>query len=239
MAAAGDRSSETCRPIGFHNPGRNRSNLESGRTTVSAPEKLPCELRFLAAVTLKQPLLPSGRNFLALNEPTHIIARNPIEISMKTNVPRTWLGAVLVALVAAFFITVTAWLIASPSEEISKAVSASGASSARQASPDQFLNAVASVLVDVDRKNASPYVTAAVQARPDLKDQILATVAEVNRGDTQGDGADSHVSQHRRRCTICHQGHTLTLPCHAAREHLEHHPGDTRGPCPPTPPPHY
>jgi hypothetical protein len=158
---------------------------------------------------------------------------------MKSNAPQTWFAAILVALVAAFFVTLTGWLLASPSEEITKAVSATGAKSVKQANPDQFLNAVASVLVGVDQKRSAPYVTAAVQARPDLKDQIMATAAEVDSGNMDGDAADSHVSQHRRRCTICHQGHTLTLPCKAARMHLEHHPGDTRGPCPPTPPPHY
>ena len=154
---------------------------------------------------------------------------------MKSNAPRTWLAAILLGLVAVCFISVTGWLIASPSEEISKAVSASGAASVKQANPNQFLNAVAVVLAGVDQKHSASYVAAAVQVRPDLKDQIMATAADVAGNDTEGDAADAHVSQHRRRCTICHQGHTLHLPCNAARKHLEHHPGDTRGPCPPMP----
>lgn len=157
---------------------------------------------------------------------------------MKSNTPRIWLTALLVSLVALSFVFVTGWLLASPSEEINQAVVASGAKSVKQANPEQFLDAVASVLVGVDQKQSASYVAAAVQARPDLKDQIMATAEEVDSGNTEGDAAKTHVSQHRRKCKICHHGHTLTLPCHAARKHLLHHPRDTRGPCPPTPTPH-
>ncbi len=157
---------------------------------------------------------------------------------MKTKSSRNWLTAMVVVLAACLFVTVTGWLLASPSQDISKAVVASGAKSVKQANADQFLNAVASVLVGVDQKHSAPYVAAAIQARPDLRDQVMATAAEDNSDNTKGDGDDSHVSEHQRRCKICHQGHTLTLPCKTAREHLEHHPGDTSGPCPPTPSPH-
>ena len=152
---------------------------------------------------------------------------------MKTKSPRTWLGAVIVGLALTFFVTVTDWLLASPSEEIAAAVSSSGANSVKDANPQRYLSAVASILARVDQKHAPLYVAAAVQARPDLKDQIMATAAEMSTDEAEGDGSDNHVSRHRRKCTICHNGHiTLTLPCKAAREHLEHHPGDTKGPCP-------
>jgi hypothetical protein len=157
---------------------------------------------------------------------------------METRSPRTWLGVVVVGLVLTLFVTVTGWLLASPSQDIAAAVSSSGARSVKDAKPDQYLNAVASVLAGVDRKRAALYVAAAVQARPDLKDSIMATAAEMSADEAGGDGSDKHVSKHRRMCTICHNGHvTLTLPCKAAREHLEHHPRDTKGPCP-TPTPH-
>ena len=119
-----------------------------------------------------------------------------------------WLAAILVGLVAVCFITVTGWLLASPSEEITKAVSASGAKSVKQADPDQFLNAVASVLVGVDQKNSAPYVAAAIQVRPDLKDQIKATARKLP-GDT-GRCADTLFPS--RRVQNCHNGQTLTLP---------------------------
>jgi hypothetical protein len=45
-------------------------------------------------------------------------------------------------------------------------------------------------------------------------------------------------SQHEPpdKVKICHNGHTITIPRKNAEKFLDHHPGDTRGPCPsPTP----
>jgi len=151
---------------------------------------------------------------------------------MKSNTPRTWLAAILVGLVAVCFITVTGWLLASPSEEIAAAVSSSGAQSVKQANPEQFLNAVASVLVGVDKKQSGPYVAAAVQARPDLKARIMATVAEINSNATTVDTGNNDVSQNQRKCKVCHKGHTITIPCKQVDKFLQQHPGATRGPCP-------
>lgn len=158
---------------------------------------------------------------------------------MKTKPPRTWLYAIVVSLVAAVFVTVTGWLLASPSEEITSAISANGTRNVKQANANTFLDAFASVLVAVDKKGSTPYIAAAVKLRPDLKVQIAETATDIYSGaDDEDAGSDRRVSGHRRRCKICHNGHTLTLPCKAARHHLQHHPGDTRGPCPPTPTPH-
>ncbi len=152
---------------------------------------------------------------------------------MKTNTPRTLLVTILVGLVAVCFISVTGWVLASPSEEISQAVSASGKKDVKQADADTFLDAVSSVLVAVPQNSSAPYVAAATKMRPDLKEQINAAAQEVYADPGKAGDVDRHrVSRHRRRCTICHNGNTLTLPCHAASHHLQHHPGDTSGPCP-------
>ncbi len=157
---------------------------------------------------------------------------------MKLISPRGWLGTISVILATVLFVTVTQWLLASPSEDIKKAVATTGTTDVQKARPSDFLDAFAAVLTQNDGANTSSYVRAAQQMRPDLKDQIVATASEI---DTESDDADAgddhHVSQHRRRCTICHNHHTLHLPCKAARHHLQHHPGDTRGPCTPTPTP--
>jgi hypothetical protein len=157
---------------------------------------------------------------------------------MNAKSPRTWLYAILVSLAVAEFVSVTNWLPASPSDEISRAVSADGTANIRQANADVFLDAFASIIAAVDQKTSPPYVEAALKLRPDLKDQIADTATEIYAApeDSESD-PDNHVSQHRRRCKICHHGHTLTLPCHAAHNILRHHPEDTRGPCPPTPTP--
>ena len=156
---------------------------------------------------------------------------------MKARSSRTWLGFVLVTLAAALFVTITGWLLASPSEDIKNAVSVNGTADVKTAKSDAFLDAFASVLVRVDQGKTGSYVAAAQQLRPDLSDQIATVADEVDSGSANSDD-DRHVSQHRRRCTICHNNHTLHLPCNAARHHLEHHPHDYRGPCTPTPAPH-
>ena len=157
---------------------------------------------------------------------------------MKTNSPRTWLGAVFVILATVLFVTVTQWLLASPSEDIKKAVASSGNADVKKASASDFLDAFAAVLIQNDEAKTSSYVRAAQQMRPDLKDQIATTATDIDtESDDANNGEARHVSQHRRRCTICHNHHTLHLPCVAARHHLQHHPGDTRGPCTPTPTP--
>jgi hypothetical protein len=157
----------------------------------------------------------------------------------KSNSPRTWLDLIAITLVAAVFLSVTDGLPATPSDEINRALAAQGAASAKQAKSDVFLDALASVLVSVDKKQSGPYLDAAIKERPDLKAQISATSTEVYAAPNDGtSGVDHRVSRHRRRCTICHRayddhrGVTLILPCPEARRHLENHPHDTRGPCP-------
>jgi hypothetical protein len=151
---------------------------------------------------------------------------------MNAKTPRTWLGAITVCLSTLLFISLGNPLLASPSEEITKAVSANGATSVKKASPNAFLDAFATVLVGVDEKSSAAYVSAAVKLRPDLQDRIVTTAHEIDSPDVDSGATENHVSQHRRKCKICHNGHTLTLPCKEARKHLEHHPEDTRGPCP-------
>jgi hypothetical protein len=160
---------------------------------------------------------------------------------MKTNAPRTWLAALLVGLIAACFITVTGWLLASPSEEITKAVSASGKANVKQTNSDAFLDAFASVLVTVKKKDAAPYVAAATKMRPDLKDQISETSGEVYDAAKDTDAVDQQrVSRHRRKVPICchcpnpNSCHTLYFPPREARKFLEMHPQCMQGVCPPT-----
>jgi len=160
---------------------------------------------------------------------------------MKAKTPRTWLAALLVGLIGACFVTVTGWLLASPSEQITKAVSAGGQPNIQQTDSDAFLDAFASVLVTVKKQDAAPYVAAATKMRPDLKDQISATSGEVYDAAKDGDEIDRHrVSRHRRKVPICCQCpnpnscHTLYFSPREAREFLEKHPQCMRGVCPPS-----
>jgi hypothetical protein len=173
------------------------------------------------------------RNLLAHRAQSPTIAGWSIYFMNPTS-SRTWFAAIAVSLAAVLFVSLTGSPVASPSEEITRAVSAGGAASVKQADAAAFLNAFSSVLVSVDQKQAPSYVSAAAKLRPDLADRITAAAANVNTTaiDT-GSESDNHVSQHHGQCRICHNGHTLTLPCEAAQHHLEHHPEDTKGPCPP------
>jgi hypothetical protein len=159
---------------------------------------------------------------------------------MKTNAPRTLPVALLLILSALCFVSVTGWLLASPSEEISKAVAASGTKEVKQADADTFLDALASVLVKVPKNESAPYVAAATQMRPDLKADIQTEAAEVYGGAKDTDEADKkHRSPHRRKVPICccpspnpNSCHTIYLPANQVDKYLEHHPKCSRGVCP-------
>ena len=158
---------------------------------------------------------------------------------MKSNTPRTWLAAVLLGCSALLFLSVTGWLLASPAEEINKAVAASGKKDAKQADPDTFLDAVSSVLVTVPKKESAPYIAAATKMRPDLKADIQGEAAGVYGAANDTDQGDHRRrSRHRRKIAICCQCpnpdscHTLYFSPKEAREFLAKHPNCERGVCP-------
>ncbi len=157
---------------------------------------------------------------------------------MKTSSPRTWFGFIFVIAATALFVTVTQWLLASPADEIAKAVASGGNADVKKASVPAFIDAFASVLVQTDRGRSASYIAAAQQLRPDLRNEIAAAASDMEaETDDASNDEDHRVSRHRRKCQVCHHGHTLTLPCREVPEFLQHHPEDTRGPCTPTPTP--
>lgn len=157
---------------------------------------------------------------------------------MKTKSPHALLSVLIVALAAAVFFTVTGWLLASPSQDITKAVTASGQKNVKAASADAFMNAFSSVLVGVDEKDSAAYVAAAKKLRPDLASGIAAAAAKSESAPSAGASAENRkVSKNRRKCDVCHRGHIISIPCDKVDKFLANHPGDTRGPCTPTPTP--
>src|SRR6266705_6409355 len=70
---------------------------------------------------------------------------------------------------------------AQPSDEIRRAVAASGAPSVSQAPPDTFLHAFSSVLVRSRGRDVPAYVSAAVTMRPDLAPQITVAALRAHR----------------------------------------------------------
>jgi len=70
---------------------------------------------------------------------------------------------------------------AQPSEEIRRAVAASGAPSVSQAAPDTFLHAFSAVLVRTRGRDVPAYVSAAITMRPDLAPQITVAALRAYR----------------------------------------------------------
>ena len=126
--------------------------------------------------------------------------------------------------------------MATPSEEITRAVSASGAPSVKQADANTFLDAFSSILVSVDRKHAAAYIDAAKKMRPDLNDRIVAAATDIASTDTNT-GEINQVSQHARKCKVCCGDHdqddTVTIYCSRVNQYLQQHPDCVRGACHP------
>src|SRR2546423_171997 len=71
--------------------------------------------------------------------------------------------------------------VATPANEISRAVSAGGASDVKHATPEQFIRAFTAVTARVKEKQVSSYVSAAVAMRPELAPQIVVAAINVAR----------------------------------------------------------
>ena len=96
--------------------------------------------------------------------------------------PRFSLAVFLAVLVAAVaFLPSSAQ--ASPSDEISRAVIAAGASSVAHADAKQFIQGFSSVVIRPKCKDIAMYVTAAIKLRPDLASEITVAALKAHPGD--------------------------------------------------------
>lgn len=86
--------------------------------------------------------------------------------------------------VAAFivFFGSPAAVLATPSDEISRAVSANGVSDVNQATAKQFSRAFSAVLVRVKAEEVPSYVSSAIILRPDLAPQITVAALKARAG---------------------------------------------------------
>jgi hypothetical protein len=82
-------------------------------------------------------------------------------------------------------------ILATPSDEITRAVTTSGGASVQKATTHQFVNAFSAVLTRVKGKNAPGYVSSAVKLRPDLAPQITVAAINVVRPNEAGVDAKS------------------------------------------------
>ena len=79
---------------------------------------------------------------------------------------------------------------AAPADDLTRAVKATGSSAVKDASPDQFLRALDSILIRKKARQYPGYVTAAVKARPELADKIVgSTFAVLRLNKPPGDGS--------------------------------------------------
>jgi len=148
---------------------------------------------------------------------------------MKQVTPRIWPLLTAVSISATIFFSVTHWLLASPSEEITAAVAADG-TNPQQASPDQFIQAFSAVLAGADQKQSAAYTDAATKLRPDLKDRI-GVAAKEGASSPAGDTATNNATNHQRKCFVCCDHVTIKLPCRLVNQYLHTHPGCVRGKC--------
>lgn len=169
--------------------------------------------------------LPEKNRFLLLRDMKKIPLRN-------------WITPLIVLVAACVFITVTGWLLANPSQEITQAVSANGKKNVKAADADSFLDAYSSVLETADEDQTPDYVAAAKKLRPDLSEQIDETTAEVESAPEDTNSTDrNRVSGHNQRVAVCchHNGadHTVYIPRKGVDEFLSKHPNCHRGRCRP------
>jgi len=73
-------------------------------------------------------------------------------------------------------------VLATPADEITRAVWANGVSDVKQATAKQFIRAFSAVLVRVGAKEIPSYVCAAIKLRPDLAPQITTAALEARTG---------------------------------------------------------
>ncbi|HMJ05772.1 MAG TPA: hypothetical protein VK474_05905 [Chthoniobacterales bacterium] len=71
--------------------------------------------------------------------------------------------------------------VAAPTDEITRAVIAGGATSVETATPTEFVKAFRSVLIRVEEKNRCAYVSAGIKLRPDLAPQITSATLRAHR----------------------------------------------------------
>ena len=87
-----------------------------------------------------------------------------------------------IALMATFFsLGLVTTILATPSDEISRAVSTSGGPTIKKASTEQFVKGFSAVLIRLKNKDVPIYVGSAVKLRPDLAPQITVAAIHVAR----------------------------------------------------------
>jgi hypothetical protein len=91
-------------------------------------------------------------------------------------------GAALLAVILA--LSIVRGVAGSPADDLTTAVARAGVTTAT-ASPDQFLRALAAILVRTKPKEVVWYVNAAVKLRPDLADGIVAMAFIARRPDIE------------------------------------------------------
>lgn len=97
-----------------------------------------------------------------------------------TSIDNSWRPLFFSAVVAVSLLSANAGS-AAPSDEIKRAISASGAANIESATPTQFVKAFSSVAIRVKEQTLPDYVTAGISLRPDLAPQITAAALRAYR----------------------------------------------------------
>jgi hypothetical protein len=94
--------------------------------------------------------------------------------------------------------------------------------------------------IKADPNNANALIESISQCAPDCREALQSlTLGEGNFGNPPANinppPGSSGGGASQNKCVVCHNGHEIFIPCDTADKHFQQHPGDTLGPCQPTP----
>ena len=119
-----------------------------------------------------------------------LYTRNPPPLLMKVHRSYRKLPQLFTIALSLVF---AALMMATPSDEIARAVSMNGVSNAKQAKPDQFVKAFTAVVVSAKTKDIPSYVSSAIKLRPDLADRIVVAALKAARPVSDKDVVDKQL----------------------------------------------
>lgn len=106
-------------------------------------------------------------------------------MNIPAKIARLLARAALASLAVPLSFGLIASTIASPSDDLTRAVLRGGSATVEEASASQFLRAFAAVLVRARPKEVVWYVNAAIKLRPDLANRIVVVALNARRSDVE------------------------------------------------------
>jgi len=108
------------------------------------------------------------------------------------------------------------------------------------------VSAIASAAVAADPANAASTMELSARLAPNCTQALEQATAQASDDEEDattsakpatkaGKAAKAATARRKRKCAVCHNDHTVLLPCGQVNKFLRHHPGDRAGDCEATP----